>query len=1169
MKPITDKSETPKAVVAGSTSPQITALEDFTLIDMANAVIDNSEQFKLVKYIKELVSRPDCNHIMIATGYWDLPGTALVYAEIKDFFARGGKLDLLIGQEPQLQYYQTSREAHEFPDFYIQRDVDSLTDEYKPIGKLIIDNALTEENQDGKFEIRVYGQGEHKEFLHAKCYIFLGSNNTLATGIVGSSNFTLKGLQGNAELNYLEENGNSVAAPFTEYSTSKSHKVWFEELWQNSELWSGKFIKNILNPSPIGKKIKEDNEVAKPLTPYEVYIKYLQLQFGDMVDANTSEVLKSYLPPSFNTLEYQLDAVKQCFSVMKRFGGFILGDVVGLGKTVVGVLLIRHFLENAESLGRARKVLIVTPPPIKQAWIKTIEDFDKDNPRNNIGLSVEFVTTGSIVKIADELEDIEDMEDDDEIENIEVGNYGLVLIDESHNFRNSDTQKYKAIDDLIGLINPTPYVALLSATPQNNSPKDLYNQIRLFQRTPNNSNLPNVEGGKLDSFFNAMEKRFKEARAISQDTDEGKIQARKIVKEVSEKIRNCVLNDIVVRRTRTDIRSLYGEDAELLKFPTVKGPHKLEYQMDDELSRLFSDTVNAICPLSRREEYDPNIHIGFYRYAAITQFVNEDNKKLYEKRNLTVDSITQRLQRIMRTLLVKRLESSLAAFKKTLENLNRYNDVMIDMLQHDCVFICPDIDVNKLHHESKGNFTAFKATVEAAIKHKGGNNRCFKASDFNESYLADLQNDRLRIGSLLERWRDNTEDPKFDRFKEAINPELFNPEINNPSGLNKPRLVIFTEAIDTLKSLERALKAKGHRVLSISAENRTKMQEDIEANFDANCKPENRRDDYDVIVTTEVLAEGVNLHRSNVILNYDAPWNATRLMQRIGRVNRIGSTEEFVHVFNFFPSDEGNSQIRLVEKAYAKLQSFHEMFGEDNKVFSEREELVEHDLQHFVDGDESPFGPFIKELKAFQDNSPERYNYIASVNANNLGGVMQSNDGNTHGVYVFTDNTQELISVEAVKTQEGSSAHVISSLATMLRLKCNPDAVFLDLKRDNALTEIAKRAYQKHVVHYTTASDSSRKSTDALAVLSGLRSRSDVTQESKKLLKQIERLVRAKDAFVIKQVLKLKNYQASLFGVDDDINAVLNAALSNFSDRAQIKRGDAKFLIYSETKPNS
>lgn len=1135
---------------------------------MANALIDNSEQFKLVKYIKELVSRPDCNHIMIATGYWDLPGTALVYEELKDFFARGGKLDLLIGQEPQLQYYQASQEVRQFPDFYIQRDVESLTDEYKPIGKLIIDNALTEENPNGKFEIRVYGQGEHKEFLHAKCYIFLG--NGLGMGIIGSSNFTAKGLHSNAELNYLEDNSNCVTADFTQYSNTKSHKAWFEELWQNSELWSGKFIKNILKPSHIGGEIEKDNEAEKSLSPYEVYIKYLQLQFGDMVDANTSEVLKSYLPPSFNTLEYQLDAVKQCFSVMKRFGGFILGDVVGLGKTVVGVLLIRHFLENAESLGRARKVLIVTPPAIKKAWEKTIRDFDNENPRNNIELNVDFVTTGSIGKITDELEDTDDIEDSDDIENIEIGNYGMVLIDESHNFRNSEAQKYKAIDDLIGLINPTPYVALLSATPQNNSPKDLYNQIRLFQRTPNNSNLPNVEGGKLDSLFNAMERRFKEARAISQDTEEGKNQARSIVKEVSEKIRNSVLNDLVVRRTRTDIRNLYGEDAELLKFPTVKGPHKLEYEMDDELIKLFSDTVDTICPplKGKSDDVDDPKRIGFHRYAAISHFNDDKNKDLYKTRNLDADIITKRLKRIMRILLVKRLESSIPAFKITLDNLLRYTDVMIDMLQNDCVYICPDIDVNKLHKEAE-TFSMFKARVEALIEKKGNNNRRFKASDFETDYIDKLQQDKKLIEDLLKRWNANTEDPKYNRFVEAIKDELFDPELNNPSGKNKRRLVIFTEAVDTQKVVARALRAKKYRVLEVSSDTRTKMQEAIEANFDANCKPENRRDDYDVIVTTEVLAEGVNLHRSNVILNYDAPWNATRLMQRIGRVNRIGSTEEFVHIFNFFPSTQGNEQIRLIEKAYAKLQSFHEMFGEDNKVFSEREELVEHDLQHFVDGDESPFGPFIKELKAFRDNSSERYDYIASVDANGLGGVLEIRDENAHGIFVFTDNSQELISVDVEITQEDTFTNIISSLSTMQRLKCEPDTEYSHCPSDNALVEIAKRAYQKHVAHYITAADSGRKSGNALVVLSSLRSRSDVTQESKKLLKQIEKLVRAKDNYVIKQVMRFENYQGSLFGADDDINALLDAALSNLAHRAQAKRGDAKLVLYSETKSNN
>lgn len=1125
---------------------------------MANALIDNSEQFKLVKYIKKLVSSHECNHIMIATGYWDLPGTALVYDELKDFFVRGGKLDLLIGQEPQLQYYQATQEAKQFPDFYIQRDVESLTDEYRSVGKLIIDNALTDENPNGQFEIRVYGQGEHKEFLHAKCYIFLG--NGLGTGIVGSSNFTLKGLESNAELNYLEENGNSVAAPFTQHSTSKSHKAWFEELWQNSELWTGKFIKTILKPSPIGKKIEKGTK--QTLSPYEVYIKYLQMQFGDMVDANTSEVLKSYLPPSFNSLEYQLDAVKQCFSVMKRFGGFILGDVVGLGKTVVGVLLIRHFLENAESLGRARKVLIVTPPAIKKAWEKTIKDFDNNNHRNNIELCVDFVTTGSIGKIADELENTDNIEDSDEIENIEFRNYGMVLIDESHNFRNSETQKYKAIDDLIGLINPTPYVALLSATPQNNSPKDLYNQIRLFQRTPNNSNLPNVEGGKLDSLFNAMEKRFKEARAISQDTEEGKAKARSIVKEVSEKIRNCVLNDLVVRRTRTDIRNLYGEDAELLKFPNVKGPHKLEYRMDEELSKLFADTVDAIC-LPQKDDSndidDPN-RIGFHRYAAISHFKDSKHKDLYKKRNLDVHIITKRLKRIMRILLVKRLESSIPAFKITLNNLLSYTDVMIDMLQNDCVYICPDIDINKLHSEAK-NFSEFKTKVETLIAQKGENNRRFKASDFDINYLDKLKNDKKLIDRLLKRWDRNTEDPKFDRFKEAIKDELFNPEINNPSGLNKPRLVIFTEAIDTQKVVARALRARKYRVLEVSAQNRTDMQEAIEANFDANCKPENRRDDYDVIVTTEVLAEGVNLHRSNVILNYDAPWNATRLMQRIGRVNRIGSTEEFVHVFNFFPSNEGNNQIRLVEKAYAKLQSFHEMFGEDNKVFSENEELVEHHLQDFVDGEESPFGPFIKELKAFQDNSLERYNYIASVDANGLGGGLHTIDENAYGIFVFTDNSQELISVEVEKTPEDTSSHIISSLATMHRLKCEPDTTFTDKQIDNRLLEVAKQAYQQHVTHRLGGRDSTERIKDAQEYIRELRNSKNITDETKRLLAQVNSLVRNKNNFVIKTLLNQKKRatsgQLSLFGADFEINSWLQTTFSYIAMQAEQRRGQS------------
>ncbi|MCC8113151.1 MAG: phospholipase D-like domain-containing protein [Bacteroidales bacterium] len=1126
---------------------------------MTNTLIDNSEHLKMVDTLKALIKDPACAEIKIATGYWDIPGLSLITSELRDFLSREGtRLKLLIGTDPIVRAYQLKNPTYAgatFPEDCIKRDVHDLEvkDEYKDSIALLLDHIQASE-EDSKIRIRIYHEDKdgEEQFFHAKAYIFLGPESR---GIIGSSNFTEKGLRGNSELNFLEASHMIVKFVPHDDEQYKGHNYWFEEKWALSQPWNQYFLEEVLRKAPIAKVVIEEQKPA-PLTPYEVYIKYLQTQFGDMIDTNTSAILKTYLPQGYNPLDYQLDAVKQCYSIMKLHGGFLLGDVVGLGKTVVGILLIRYFLENAQRLGRAQKVLIVSPPAIKSGWIKTIQAFDQ-NSLNQIEPCVTFVTTGSVAKLTD-IDDDTDIEDD-EIEDLQANDYGLILIDESHGFRNSGTQKHKAIHELIGLINPTPFIGLLSATPQNNSPRDLYNQICLFQRNSNNSTLPGVEGGKLSSFFTSVEKRFNEARNMAQDTEEQRQEASQIIAEVSERIRRCVLNDLLVRRTRTDIKKFYATDAELLKFPEVKGPHKLEYHMDDELQKLFFDTTTAICPPSAGEQFDPEKHIGFYRYAAITQFVNREHTKLYEKRNLTVSSITQRLQRIMRILLVKRLESSMAAFKSTLSNLLYYTEVMIDMLEHDCVYICPDIDVNKLHRDNDGDFQRFAQTLDNFIAKKGGNNRRFHSTDFEDEYLVNLKNDQRLIKKLLNRWNANTYDPKFDRFKEAVKPELFAKDINNPSGKNKPRLVIFTEAIDTLESIARALN-KDYRVLKVTSKNRDELQDTIEKNFDANCPADQQRDDYNVIVTTEVLAEGVNLHRANVVLNYDAPWNATRLMQRIGRVNRIGSVEDYVHVFNFFPSEEGNSQIRFIEKAYAKLQSFHEILGEDNKVFSEREELREHELQDLTDGDESPFGPYIIELKEYHKTHPERYQYIASLEPESLGGTVTATLGEK-AVFVFTDSTQSYISVSI--DHSAQKASIISSLSTMEGLKCAPKAQYLSTELgDNELAEIARRAYNTHVAHYITQQDSSKRITQALKHISEIRKQCSLSTESKVLLKQLEVRARNNDQFVIRNILKIDPANPSLFGWDSEINELLTKAFAHIGAQATAKRGEAKLAIF-------
>jgi hypothetical protein len=326
--------------------------------------------------------------------------------------------------------------------------------------------------------------------LHSKCYIFNGKGE--AFGIIGSSNFTKKGLEDNAELNYLETTPHIVK--YGVEGSIKGHNGWFNEKWEISQPWNKVFLEEILKQSPIGKNVGALRATPLPYRPYDVYIKFLQNLWGDVVDNKSVNMLENALPDKFDKIEYQFDAVNQGYSIMKRHNGFILADVVG----------------------------------------------------------------------QDDLEEIDDETDDLELNTSEK--YGLILIDESHKFRNSDTQMYKTMDELIGTIYPNPYIVLLSATPQNNSPKDLKNQLFLFQREHNNTTLEKIEGRKLDTFFVEKERQFQELKKNPNNT--------KLI-ALSKDIREKVHDDILVRRTRTDIQKFYQKDAAKLKFPQVAAKRKV------------------------------------------------------------------------------------------------------------------------------------------------------------------------------------------------------------------------------------------------------------------------------------------------------------------------------------------------------------------------------------------------------------------------------------------------------------------------------------------------------------------------------------------------------------------------------------------------------------------
>lgn len=1147
---------------------------------MQNTLLDNSEHFHLVEYLNELARDKKCNEICIATGYWDLKGTKLLYDSLLDFFARGGKLRLLIGQEPIIRSYQINSDipqTEKFPDFYIQRDINQLTDEYAPVAQMLLKYTNLISTDNSNIQIRVYGQkGDEKKFLHAKCYIFLG--NGQAYGIIGSSNFTEKGLQDNAELNHLETNPNTVTGAITQYNPNKTHLTWFDEMWNDKscEDWTGVFIKDILLKAPVAQPKNDKSEIT-PLTPYETYIRLLGDRFGNLVNDDMEAVLKGYLPKDVHPYKFQIDAATLCMQVMHQHGGFLLGDVVGLGKTIVGVLVLKYYLDTAEDEGRAHRVLVIVPPAIKSSWVNTIARFDEGRD-DKIEPYVDFVTTGSIAKLMEDEEDNLDEDTDDFNEPFKKEIYGLIMIDESHNFRNNGTQKYELLNELIEEINLQagyyPYMGLLSATIQNNTPADLRNQIYLFQRRPKESTLA-VEGHNLEVFFSQICDRYNKI-IHEQPTGEQEKQAnRNALKYLSKEIHDKVLAELLVRRTRTDIKNDYHED---LHFPEVHGPVALEYKMNQRLSQLFYDSMRIIAP-SEADIKKGEPGIVYMRYRA-TEYLTTELKKRYSGKNMTPEKSSSHLARIMQMLLVKRLESSITAFRESLENLQRYTRNMIQMWEDDCIFICPQIDVNaelniseKRKHTGNNAYTKeqcyddIRRKIEKLTKDNRNSkqqNAEYHRTDFDARYYDLLIEDIRYIDELVTRWKDERSDPKLLRFNRAIYEDLYDVENNRPQ-----KIVVFSEAIATVNEIAEALEDAGKRVLKITAANRNEKEKTIRANFDANYEGE-WLNDYDAIVTTEVLAEGVNLHRANTILNYDTPWNSTRLIQRIGRVNRIGSTEDKVFVYNFFPSAEGDETINLMQRAFTKLQSFHTLFGEDNQIFTEDEDVSQVDYMKLMDGRETPFTKYISELQTYKSNNPERFDFICKQEAPIISSFYADNAESLFVVKTDINNAGSVY-VRVV----GAEGKIIPCLDMFQYCACSPDTPAVNIPMDADTAQTAIMAYNTHVAKIYRAATSNNKSiTKAKSFIREIISQQGLSDNAKQRLSIASKIMGKGDVALARKVCKLADkyhdLQLSLFESSAEekmahISSVIEDELKALN-RKMIERNGEPYIYFCTNK---
>ncbi len=885
----------------------------------------------LTKFQGVLENIPNLHSFDALVGYFRSTG----YFKLRPFLENIQQIRILVGinvDQLMAQYTELGqlylKDPTETREAFLERlKTDIEEAEYnKDIENGVL--LFIEDIVNGKIQIKAHPEKN----LHAKIYIFKPEKfNPSSTGtvITGSSNFTDNGLGTSEKSNY------EFNVELRSYDDIKFASEEFETLWLEAV--------DIL-PTDV-QKIKKVTYLNDEFTPFELYIKLLIEYFDRRIDYDPTSV-DLLLPDNYKRLTYQAEAAIEGYEKLIKYNGVFLADVVGLGKTIIASIIAKKFVfEN----GYHSKILIVFPPAIEDNWRKTINDF---NIRNNCS----FISTGSLHKVLDN--DILDYPNADE--------YDLIIIDEAHKFRNDTSQMYEKLQRITKTDRKIPgvdgdvkkKVMLLTATPLNNHPADIENQVYLFQ-DKRNSNLPAVKD--LQQFFTPLKEEYDKLKK------DRVLNVRK-VKAIFDKIRDKVVEPLVIRRTRTDILNnpeyLKDIKEQGIDFPTINPPNEVNYEFDDKLSLLFDRTITLLTGLDENGKEVGGL--GYYRYRAIEYLINEEDRKRYGD----VESISGRLSAIMKTLLVKRLESSFHAFKMSLGRLLKNTDYMIKMFEDDKVYVAPDIDVNKYLDEGD------EEGLEAKINSKGGNNQIYQSKDFKETFIPLLKLDRKMVTDLVEAWKEIDYDPKLNKFLAELKQTFLNKSVNH-SG----KLVIFTESKETMDYLEKATnEAKYSKTIGISADNRKEKEKTIRLNFDANQDKAEWQNDLDFIFTTEVLAEGINLHRSNVIINYDVPWNSTRLMQRIGRVNRIGTEAKEINIFNFYPSDKSENQIKLTQTAIKKLQAFHSAFGEDSQIYSQLEEVGEAGLYGSKLKEEiNETLLFLQELRTFKKENKKYFDEIVKI----------------------------------------------------------------------------------------------------------------------------------------------------------------------------------------------
>ncbi len=864
----------------------MTNRSDFTFIT-------NENERNLSERFKALIK--DTEFFDVLVGYFYTSG----FHNLQESLEKTKRIRILIGIGTNRETADLINRSRKMGLQYSHREAEELfSDELVEEMNAVEDSKPVEEGITKFLQWLISDKMEIKGYptqnIHAKLYImsFLEGDRDAGRVITGSSNFSRSGLVDNLEFNVELKNRSDYEFALTE----------FEKLWEDAVDLKERYIQTI----------REKTWLNDTVTPYQLYLKFLYEYFKDELPIVDKTDLR-YLPEGFKRLEYQEQAVLSAKKILGEYGGVFLSDVVGLGKTYISAML-------ADQLNG--RTLVIAPPQL----------LDKSNP-------------GSWPNVFSDFKVHADYESHGKLEQLihrGTEKYKNVFIDESHRFRTDTNVTYEAL----ARICREKRVILVTATPLNNKPLDILNQIKLFQNSKK-STIPNISD--LDEFFRKLSRRLKKL-----DRKEDKETHIRITKENAQSIRENVLKYLMIRRTRKEIETYFAEDLknQELKFPEIADPEPMFYQLNPKENRIFTETAEM---LTRQLKYA--------RYVPMLYYRGEEHLSPLELQS------QRNLESLMKNLLVKRLESSFYAFRKTIDRFISYYTLFIREFEKGYVYLTKEYS-GKFFELLEGNE---EDKIEELVRE--GRVRQYPSKDFSDELQEDLTRDLRILERIREMWSEVKRDPKLLSFIETL---------SSNHVLKRNKIIVFTESKETAEYLKDSLdKNLSDETLVFTGSSATSVRETVTENFDASAR--HPKDDFRILVSTEVLSEGMNLHRSNVVINYDIPWNPTRLMQRVGRVNRLDTAFDKVYTFNFFPTEEANDLIKLKELAISKIQSFITLLGTDARLLTEDETVQSHELFNLLISKETITGEgeevqselkYLQIIREIRDKDPDLFEHI-------------------------------------------------------------------------------------------------------------------------------------------------------------------------------------------------